>query len=47
MKALVGYDSLYSNAEKIARAIGNTLASHADVSILSVSDAKPQHVAKV
>jgi flavodoxin I len=42
MKALVVYDSLYGNTEKIAQAIANALASQADVRVVRVGDAKPE-----
>lgn len=45
MKALVIYDSLYGNTEKIAQAIGGPLGSQAEVGILRVSDVKPEHLA--
>lgn len=40
MKALVVYDSVFGNTEQIAQAIGNTLDSQEDVSILRVNDVK-------
>ena len=47
MKALVVYDSLYGNTEKIAQAIAGVLKSQAEVSILRVGDVKPQHLARL
>ena len=48
MKALVVYDSFFGNTQKIAcavgDAIGNALASQADVQTLRVGDAKPGHL---
>jgi flavodoxin len=41
MKALILYDSVYGNTEKIALAIGNALGPQEDVSVIKVSDAKP------
>ena len=49
MKALVVYDSFFGNTEQIARAvgaaIGNALASHAEVQTLRVGDVKAEHLA--
>jgi len=45
MKALIVYDSVYGNTEKIARAIGEVLAARADVRTLRVGDAQPEHLA--
>jgi flavodoxin len=44
MKALVIYDSLYGNTEKIARTIGKVLGSPPDVETLRVGDVKPEHL---
>lgn len=41
MKVRIIYDSAYGNTEKVAQAIGESLASQAEVSVLRVSDAKP------
>ncbi|MCI0494323.1 flavodoxin family protein [candidate division KSB1 bacterium] len=41
MKALVIYDSVFGNTEKIAQAIGKRLASKLDIEILRASDVKP------
>jgi flavodoxin len=40
MKALVVYDSFFGNTEKIARAVGDALATQADVQTLRVGDVK-------
>jgi flavodoxin I len=49
MEALIVYDSFFGNTEKIAcavgDAIGNALASHAEVQTLRVGDVKPEHLA--
>ena len=45
MKALVVYDSVYGNTEKIAQAIGEALAARAEVRTLRVGEAKPEHLA--
>ena len=44
MKALVVYDSVYGNTEKIAQAIGGALGPQVQVQVLRVGDAKPEHV---
>lgn len=41
MKTLILYDSVYGNTEKIALSIGNALGPQEDVSVMKVSDAKP------
>ena len=41
MKALIIYDSIFGNTEKIARAIGNGLASDETVEVVPVSSIKP------
>ena len=43
MKALVVYDSFFGNTEKIALAIGETLASQGEVKVIKVSDVQPEH----
>jgi flavodoxin len=45
MKALVVYDSVYGNTEKIAAAIGAALGTPEDVSVLRVSQVKPEQLA--
>lgn len=42
MKALVLYDSQFGNTEKIARAIGDTLAKEAETTLLRAAAATPQ-----
>jgi len=44
MKALIIYDSLFGNTEKIARAIGNALGSQKDIEVLRVSHVKPEQL---
>ena len=44
MKALVVYDSLYGNTEKIAQAIAGALESQAEVGIMRVGDVKLQQL---
>ena len=45
MKALVIYDSVFGNTEKVARAIGAALDPRAEVSVLQVGAVKPDHLA--
>jgi flavodoxin I len=45
MKALILYDSVYGNTEKIALAIGNALGSQEDVRVEKVPDGKPVQLA--
>ena len=45
MKALILYDSVYGNTEKIALAIGNALGPQEDVSVMKVGDVKPDQFA--
>ncbi len=51
MKALVVYDSFFGNTEKIAcaigDAIGDALASQADVLTLRVGDVRPEHLTEL
>ena len=47
MQALVVYDSVYGNTEKVAQAIGEALAAQAEVQTLRVGEAKPEHLAGV
>ena len=42
MKALVIYDSVFGNTEKIAQAIANALASQVDVELLQADKAAPE-----
>jgi flavodoxin I len=44
MKALIIYDSVFSNTEQIARAIGNALGSQKDIKILQASSVKPEQL---
>jgi flavodoxin I len=44
MKALVVYDSLFGNTERIAHAIGTSLGSRVEVQIIRVGDVKPEHL---
>jgi len=44
MKALVVYDSVFGNTEKVAQAIGQALGSPEDVKVVQVSDAKPEQL---
>jgi flavodoxin len=45
MKALVVYDSVFGNTEKVAQAIGEALAAQAEVQTLGVGSVKPEHLA--
>ena len=42
MKALVIYDSVFGNTEKVAQAIGKALEAQAEVSVLKVGDVPAQ-----
>lgn len=42
MKALVIYDSVFGNTEKVAQAIGEALEGPAEVSVLKVGDVPPE-----
>lgn len=44
MKALVVYDSVFGNTEKVAQAVGDALGSEAEVQTLRVGDVKPEHL---
>jgi flavodoxin len=44
MKALIVYDSVYGNTEKIAQAIGAALSPQADVQVVRAADAQPEHL---
>jgi flavodoxin len=44
MKTLIVYDSFFGNTEQVARVIGDGLGAQADVSVLRVSDVKPEHL---
>jgi flavodoxin len=45
MKAMVVYDSVFGNTEKIAQAIGRALGSPEDVEIVQVGNVKPEQLA--
>ena len=47
MKAMVVYDSMYGNTEKVAQAIGDALGSPEEVKTLRVGDVKPEQLAGV
>jgi len=47
MKALVVYDSIFGNTEKIAQAIGDSLGSQESVEIVRVTDLKTGQLADV
>ena len=47
MKALVVYDSVYGNTEKIARAIGEALASSGEVKIVRAGEANAAALASI
>jgi flavodoxin len=44
VKALVAYDSAYGNTEQIAHAIGGTLGTQEDVTVLRVGEVKPDQL---
>jgi len=44
MKALVLYDSVFGNTEKVAQAIGAALGPPEEVSVLRVADARPEQL---
>jgi flavodoxin len=44
MKAMLVYESVFGNTEKIAQAIGNALGSQGDVEVLQVGDVKPEQL---
>ncbi len=44
MKALVVYDSVFGNTEKVAQAMGEALAAHADVTTCRVGDVTPEQL---
>lgn len=47
MKALVVYDSVYGNTEKIARAIAGALAPSGEVKLLRPGEADPSELASI
>jgi flavodoxin len=44
MKALVVYDSVFGNTEKVAQAMGQALGPQAEAQALRVGDVKPEHL---
>ena len=44
MKALVVYDSVFGNTEKVAEAMGEALGNQAEVQALRVGNVKPEHM---
>jgi flavodoxin I len=47
MKALVVYDSVYGNTEKIARAVGEAITPSGEVKVLRAGEANPSELASV
>ena len=47
MKALIVYDSVYGNTEKIARAIGEAVAPSGEVKVLRAGQANPSELASI
>jgi flavodoxin len=47
MKALVIYDSIFGNTERIAQAVGKTLASQTNVEVIKVNQFKPEQLTGV
>ena len=47
MKALVVYDSVFGNTEKVAQAMGQALAAVAEVKTLRVGDVNPEDLAGI
>jgi flavodoxin len=45
MKALVVYDSVFGNTEKVAQAMGKALGERAEAQVLRVGDVKAEHLA--
>jgi len=45
MKALVVYDSVFGNTEKVAQAIGAALGAPEEVSVVRVADVRPEQLA--
>ena len=45
MKALILYDSVYGNTEKIALAIGHALGTQEEVSVVKAGEARPDQLA--
>lgn len=47
MKALVVYDSVFGNTEKVAQAMGEALSAHAEVATRRVGDVTPEELTQV
>jgi flavodoxin I len=47
MKALIVYDSVYGNTEKIARAIAEAITPSGEVRVLRASEASPSELASI
>ena len=47
MKALIVYDSVYGNTEKIARAIAEAITPSGEVKVLRVDEASPSELASI
>jgi flavodoxin I len=47
MKALVVYDSVYGNTEKIARTIGEAIAPSGEVKVLRAGEANPSELTSI
>ena len=47
MKALIVYDSVYGNTEKIARAIGEAITPSGEVKVLRAGEANPSELASI
>jgi flavodoxin I len=47
MKALIIYDSVYGNTEKIARAIAEAITPSGEVKVLRVGEANPSELASI
>jgi len=47
MKALIVYDSVYGNTEKIAKAVAEAITPSNEVKVLRVGDANPSELASV
>ena len=47
MKALIVYDSVYGNTEKVARAIGEAMTPSGEVKVLRAGDTNSSELASV
>ncbi len=47
MKALVVYDSVFGNTEKVAQAIGETLGTRAETAVVRVTEIKPEQLTDI